>query len=83
MTFMDSVSDASSSFADGRPAEIYTANGYRMAVDVPQGRHQVRFWIDRRPLHRALAGALAGLLLLMLPGLAWWGRRGRISNRIS
>jgi hypothetical protein len=62
---------------DGHPATIYTANGYRMAVDVPQGRHRVRFWIDRRPLHRALAGALAGLL--MLPGLAWWGRRARIS----
>jgi len=58
---------------DGRPAEVYTANGYRTAVDVPQGRHQVRFRIDRRPLHRALAGALAGLL--MLPGLALGSRR--------
>jgi len=58
---------------DGRPATVYTANAYRIGLDVPEGRHVVRLAIDRAPLHRSLAGAAVGLLLL--PGLAWWGRR--------
>ncbi|MFL6197283.1 MAG: hypothetical protein ACJ75H_24055 [Thermoanaerobaculia bacterium] len=58
---------------DGRPAHVGTANAYRIGVQVPAGKHRVRLFIDRGPLHRALFGALLGLL--MLPGLAWWGRR--------
>jgi hypothetical protein len=58
---------------DGRPAVVYTANAYRIGVDVPAGRHRVRFFLDRAPLHRSLAAALVGLLLL--PGLAWGGRQ--------
>lgn len=61
---------------DGHPAEVRTANAYRIGIEVPAGRHRVRLFIDRRPLHRSLAAALAGLLLL--PGLAWWGRSCRI-----
>lgn len=58
---------------DGRSAEVDTANAHRIGVEVPAGRHTVRLFMDRRPLHRSLAGALAGLLLL--PLLVWWGRR--------
>jgi hypothetical protein len=57
---------------DGRPAEVLTANAHRVGVMVPAGRHRVRLFVDRGPLHRSLAGTLAGLLLL--PALAWWGR---------
>ena len=60
---------------DGRPAEILTANTHRIGVRLPAGRHTVRFFIDRRPFHRSLAGAAIGLLLL--PGLVWWEKRVR------
>ena len=58
---------------DGRPAQVLTANGYRIGVQVPAGTHRVRLAVDRRPLHRSLLGTLAGILLL--PVLGWWGRR--------
>jgi len=66
---------------DGRPAAVYTANAYRTGLDVPEGRHVVRLSIDRGPLHRSLAGAALGLLLL--PGLAWWGKRAGRGSRFS
>jgi hypothetical protein len=60
---------------DGHPAEVRTANAYRIGVEVPAGKHRVRLFVDRAPLHRSVAGAVVGLLLL--PGLGWWGgRRG-------
>jgi hypothetical protein len=58
---------------DGRPAEVLTANTHRIGVRLPAGRHTVRFFIDRRPFHLSLAGSALGLLLL--PALAWWGKR--------
>lgn len=58
---------------DGQPAEVLTANFYRLGVEVPAGRHQVRLWIDRAPFHRSLLGVVAGLVLL--PVLVVWGRR--------
>jgi hypothetical protein len=58
---------------DGKPAAVRTANAYRIGIEVPAGPHRVRLFVDRRPLHRSLAGALVGLLLV--PGLGWWGRR--------
>lgn len=58
---------------DGRPASVVTANVHRIGVQVPAGTHRVRLYLDRGPLHRALLGTLAGLLLL--PGLALSGRR--------
>jgi len=58
---------------DGRPAAVLTANAFRIGVPVPAGAHRVRLFIDRSPLHRSLLGALVGVLLLV--GLAWWGRR--------
>jgi hypothetical protein len=64
---------------DGHPTPLFTANAYRIGVDVPEGRHRVRFWIDRGPLHRSLAAAVIGLLLL--PGLAWWGRKAGRDER--
>ncbi|HEY3566678.1 MAG TPA: hypothetical protein VGP73_02000 [Thermoanaerobaculia bacterium] len=58
---------------DGRPAEVRTANAYRIGIEVPAGTHRVRLFVDRGPLHRSILGAVVGLLLL--PGLGWWGRR--------
>jgi len=64
---------------DGKPADVRTANAYRIGIEVPAGRHRVRLYVDRAPLHRSLAAALAGLLLV--PGLGWWGRRiSRLSS---
>ncbi len=54
---------------DGKPAKVLTANFHRMGVEVPAGRHRVRFWIDRRPLVRS--ALIAGLALAFLPVLAW------------
>ncbi|HKI00996.1 MAG TPA: hypothetical protein VKK31_03365 [Thermoanaerobaculia bacterium] len=58
---------------DGKPARVLTANTHRIGVEVPAGKHRVRLYLDRGPLHRSLLGFLAGLL--MLPVLARWGRR--------
>lgn len=51
---------------DGQPAEIVPANLYRLGLEVPEGRHRVVFWIDRRPLVRSAWGVVAGLALLPL-----------------
>jgi hypothetical protein len=58
---------------DGQPAPVLTANAHHTGVRIPAGHHRVRFWIDRRPLHRALWGALAGLIGIV--GVGWWARR--------
>jgi len=55
---------------DGKPARVLTANAHHIGVRIPEGHHKVRFWIDRRPLHRALWGALAGLIGIV--GLGLW-----------
>lgn len=60
---------------DGKEAEVLAANLHRLAVEVPAGRHHIRFWIDRRPLERSFFVVALGLALL--PGLAWWGGRKR------
>ncbi|HEX3131354.1 MAG TPA: hypothetical protein VH394_28715 [Thermoanaerobaculia bacterium] len=58
---------------DGRPAKTVPANLYRLAVEVPEGRHRVRLRIDRAPLVRSAWAVVLGLALL--PALAWWGGR--------
>jgi hypothetical protein len=65
---------------DGRAAPVLTANAHHIGVRIPAGSHKVRFWIDRRPLHRALWGALAGLIGVV--GLGWWGYRTRRQNTV-
>jgi len=60
---------------DGKEAEVLTANLHRLGVEVPAGRHRIRFWIDRRPLVRSFFAVALGLALL--PGLAWWGSANR------
>ena len=69
---------------DGRPAKTVPVNLYRLAVEVPEGRHRVRFHIDRRPLVRSVWAAVFGLALL--PVLAWWldrRRNRRIVNAVT
>ncbi len=56
---------------DGRPATPVVANLHRLAVEVPAGEHQVRLWIDRRPIRLAWVAAVLGLA-----GLAAIGWRG-------
>ena len=63
---------------DGHPAEVLTANAYRIGIEVPAGTHRVRLFVDRGPLHWSILGAVVGLLLL--PGLGWWGRRNARSS---
>jgi hypothetical protein len=58
---------------DGQPVPVVTANGFRLGVEVPEGRHRVHLFVDRRPFHQAVAGAALGLLLL--PLLAQRGRK--------
>ena len=41
----------------------------RLAVAVPPGRHRVRLWISRTPLHLALLGALLGVAGLIATAL--------------
>jgi hypothetical protein len=61
---------------DGKPVEVQTANLHRLGVEVPAGRHRVRFWIDRQPLTRSFLAVALGLALL--PALAAWGGRSRL-----
>ncbi|MFY9825781.1 MAG: hypothetical protein WAM82_30685 [Thermoanaerobaculia bacterium] len=62
---------------DGKPAPVLTANAHHIGVRIPAGRHRVLFWIDRRPLHRALWGALAGLIGVV--GVGWFSwKRGSV-----
>lgn len=58
---------------DGNPVDLFAANGYRIGAEIPEGRHTLRLYLDRRPLHRSAAAAALGLLLV--PLLGWWGRR--------
>ncbi len=54
---------------DGESVDVLPANIYRMGVRVPAGRHRVRLWVDRRPLHASGAASLAGLAGLAALGL--------------
>lgn len=63
---------------DGVEVATQIAQLTRLAVEVPAGRHRVRFWIGRSPLAAAGAAALAGLLGLLL--LA--SRSGRPGSRV-
>ncbi len=51
---------------DGVEVKPLVANLHRMAVPLDRGRHVVRLWVDRRPLHLAASvavlTAIAGLL---------------------
>ena len=58
---------------DGKPVDLFAANGYRIGAEIPEGRHILRLYLDRRPLHRSAAAAALGLVLV--PLLGWWGRR--------
>lgn len=49
---------------DGAPAKVRIADLTRLAVELPAGRHRVRFSIDRRPLLAAGAIALAAAAAL-------------------
>jgi hypothetical protein len=56
---------------DGEEAPILVANMHRMGIELPVGEHEVKLWVDRRPL------AASGLLsLLAAIGLVWIWWRG-------
>ncbi len=55
---------------DGRPARLAAANLHRLGLLVEPGRHEVRIWVDRRPLALGAALTLLGCL-----ALAWGWRR--------
>ncbi len=56
---------------DGSPASIQVANMHRMAVEVPAGEHEVRIWIDRRPLVFSATLSLLALGVLIWSWLRW------------
>ncbi|HXT22735.1 MAG TPA: hypothetical protein VN923_18455, partial [Thermoanaerobaculia bacterium] len=62
---------------DDGAAPVLVADLHRLAVAVPAGEHRVRLWVDRTPLHRALSGAVAGLLTLLALALT---RRRRVPS---
>lgn len=49
---------------DGRAARPVPAQMTRLGLELPQGAHRVRFWIDRWPYRLALVLALLGLAAL-------------------
>ncbi len=51
---------------DGRAARTVITQVAHLGVEIPPGRHSVRFWIDRRPLAAGFALAALGLVLLAL-----------------
>ena len=59
---------------DGRAVPVRTANVHRIGVEIPEGRHRVRLFVDRSPFERSAMAAAAALLLL--PGLGWLARGG-------
>ena len=58
---------------DGKEVPIVAANIHRLGIEVPAGSHQVRVWIDRRPLWVSSLVALVALTALI--GLVWRLRR--------
>jgi hypothetical protein len=56
---------------DGEEAPILVANMHRMGIELPVGEHEVKLWVDRRPL--AAGGSLS---LLAVIGLVWIWWRG-------
>jgi hypothetical protein len=54
---------------DGKPVRLFAANGYRIGAEVPEGRHTLHLFLDRKPLHRSVGAAAFGLLLLPLLAL--------------
>ena len=65
---------------DGRPEAVKVANMHRMAVELPAGAHEVKLWVDRRPLGWAVA--VAALAAAGLVGTAWRLRRlGALGSR--
>jgi hypothetical protein len=62
---------------DGVETSIFAANIHRMGLSVGPGRHQVRLWIDRRPLRWSLALSAAAAILLIGLFLAPWVKARR------
>jgi hypothetical protein len=58
---------------DGLPVPTEVANLHHLGIAVPAGRHRLRIATDRRPLHRAAWGALAGGLVLLALSLLGGG----------
>jgi len=61
---------------DGEKTPIVAANIHRLGIELPPGEHQVRIWVDRRPLKISTAVAI-----LALAALSWLVWRLRSSTR--
>ncbi len=63
---------------NGRPAPLEAANIHRLGLSLSAGTHQVRIWIDRRPL--AAASVVSLLALATLLAIAVRPRRGPLDK---
>jgi hypothetical protein len=52
--------------ADGREVPIVAANMHRLGIELPAGVHEVRLWIDRRPLLAAFVVSVLAMLGLVV-----------------
>jgi len=63
----DTYDPAWRAYVDGRPAQVFLANGMFRAVAVPEGEHQVNFRYEPPPLERGAAVSLiTGVLVLLV-----------------
>jgi len=62
----DTYDPAWRAYVDGRPTQVFLANGMFRAVAVPEGEHQVNFRYEPPPLERGAAVSLVtGVLVLI------------------
>ena len=65
LVLADSNSPGWHAFVDAQPAPVFTANHLFRGIELPAGRHTVRFTYRPASVRKGAAGSLAGLALLV------------------
>lgn len=63
---------------DGESASIVAANVHRLGIEIPEGKHTVEIWVDRRPFRISSSIALIGVGVLI-----WLVWRLGVSGRVA